>query len=369
MALSYETLVENPVAQCSLLLLATVIVAWLVRKLLRRSLCQAKKTVNPWDDCLFYALKTPLNFAVLLLGISFAISLPFSDQDLIVEYAFSARQYGLILLLAWFLIRGIRRSEKIYQNEVSANHKIDPTTAAALSRILGVCVVISTLLIILQMLGYSISGVLAFGGIGGIAVGFAAKDLLANFFGGLMIHLDRPFKVGDWIRSPDKSIEGVVEHIGWRITCIRTFDKRPLYVPNAIFTQIAVENPSRMTNRRIYETIGVRYQDADKLPQIVAETESMLRSHPDIDQNLVIIVNFDKFAESSLNFFIYTLTKTTDWVTYHSVKQDVLFKVLNIIRTHQAEIAFPTSSLHLESLPEAVSFQEINPLIKEEPKS
>ena len=104
----------------------------------------------------------------------------------------------------------------------------------------------------MQALGYSISGVLAFGGIGGIAVGFAAKDLLANFFGGLMIYLDRPFSVGDWIRSPDKNIEGTVEEIGWRLTRIRTFDKRPLYVPNSTFTQISVENPSRMLNRRIY---------------------------------------------------------------------------------------------------------------------
>jgi len=80
----------------------------------------------------------------------------------------------------------------------------------------------------MQTLGYSISGVLAFGGIGGIAVGFAARDLLANFFGGFMIYMDRPFDVGDWIRSPDQEIEGTVEKIGWRLTTIRTFDKRPL---------------------------------------------------------------------------------------------------------------------------------------------
>ena len=113
----------------------------------------------------------------------------------------------------------------------------------------------------MQLFDYSVSGLLAFGGIGGIAVGFAAKDLLANFFGGLMIYLDRPFSVGDWIRSPDKEIEGTVEDIGWRLTRIRTFDKRPLYIPNSIFASISVENPSRMSNRRIYEKIGIRYDD------------------------------------------------------------------------------------------------------------
>ena len=87
---------------------------------------------------------------------------------------------------------------------------------------------------------------MAFGGIGGIAIGFAAKDLLANFFGALMIFLDRPFSIGDWIRSPDREIEGVVEDIGWRSTKIRTFDKRPLFIPNSAFASLTVENASKM---------------------------------------------------------------------------------------------------------------------------
>ena len=120
-------------------------------------------------------------------------------------------------------------------------------------------------LMVLQSLGVSVSGLLAFGGIGGIAVGFAAKDMLANFLGGLSIYLDRPFAVGDWIRSPDRSIEGTVEDIGLRVTRIRTFDQRPLYVPNSTFSSVSLENPSRMTNRRIYETIGVRYEDAGRV--------------------------------------------------------------------------------------------------------
>ena len=114
----------------------------------------------------------------------------------------------------------------------------------------------------------------------GIAVGFAAKDLLANFFGGLMVYLDRPFAIGDWIRSPDREIEGTVEEIGWRVTCIRTFDKRPIYVPNSVFTQVTVENPSRMLNRRIYETIGVRYDDAAKVRDIITDVSCRNNSSP-----------------------------------------------------------------------------------------
>jgi len=199
----------------------------------------------------------------------------------------------------------------------------------------------------LQTLGYSISGVLAFGGIGGIAIGFAARDLLANFFGGLTIYMDRPFDVGDWIRSPDREIEGSVEKIGWRLTTIRTFDKRPLYIPNSVFTNIAVENPQRMTNRRIKETIGIRYDDASKMREIISDVKKMLQEHDDIDNNQTLIVNFNEFAASSLNFFIYTFTKTVNWIEFHKVKQDVMLKVIDIIESHGAECAFPTTTMHI----------------------
>jgi MscS family membrane protein len=204
----------------------------------------------------------------------------------------------------------------------------------------------------LQTLGVSISGILAFGGIGGIAVGFAAKDLLANFFGGLMIYLDRPFAVGDWIRSPDREIEGTVVNIGWRLTEIRTFDQRPLYVPNSVFANIALENPSRMRNRRIYETIGVRYCDAGKMQVIVDEVRAMLSSHPDIAPDRTLIVNFNAFAASSMDFFVYTFTRTTDWVAFHGIKERILLEIVRIIESHGAEFAFPTSTIHIS--PEAV---------------
>jgi MscS family membrane protein len=189
---------------------------------------------------------------------------------------------------------------------------------------------------------------------GGLIVGMAAKDLLANFFGSIMIYLDRPFNIGDWIRSPDRSIEGVVEKIGFRLTIIRTFDKRPLYVPNSVFTNIAVENPSRMHNRRIKETIGVRYKDAKKLPIILDEVRNMLVNHADIDDTQTLIVNFDTFGASSLEFFIYTFTKTTDWIDFHHIKQDVMLQILNIIHNNDADCAFPTRTLHVESVPETV---------------
>ena len=269
------------------------------------------------------------------------------------------RDVGIITIIAWFLWRLVNNIRQNFELKAKERGKpVDVTTADAVSKLLRASIIITSSLVVLQTLGFSVSGVLAFGGIGGIAVGFAAKDMLANFFGGLMIYMDRPFEVGNWVRSPDRDIEGTVEHIGWRLTRIRTFDKRPLYIPNATFTTIAVENPSRMSNRRIYETIGIRYEDAAKMRAIVGEVEAMLHAHPDIDTDLTLMVNFNKFAASSLDFFIYTFTKTTHWEEFHRIKQDVLLKVYDIIAAHGAEIAFPTSTIHLADQAPAITAGE-----------
>jgi len=138
-----------------------------------------------------------------------------------------------------------------------------------------------------------------------------------------------------------------VEEIGWRLTTIRTFDKRPLYVPNATFTQIAVENPSRMLNRRIFETIGIRYVDVGGITEIVDDVRAMLENHEEIDTKQTLIVNFLKFNSSSLDIMVYTFTKTTQWVKYHEIKQDVLLRISDVIVSHGAEVAFPTRTLHV----------------------
>jgi MscS family membrane protein len=283
--------------------------------------------------------------------LTFAAEIVRTESEAVIFNAIEpVRNVGVIVAFVWFLVRFISRAEEnIINQSIKEDATYDRTTADAIAKLLRMSVVITAVLVVLQTLGYSISGVLAFGGIGGIAIGFAAKDLLANFFGGLMIYLDRPFNVGDWIRSPDKEIEGTVEKIGWRLTVIRTFDKRPLYVPNSIFTTISVENPSRMSNRRIYETIGIRYDDAGKMDRIVEDVKTMLRKHPEIDTGQTMIVNFNKFASSSLDFFVYTFTKTTDWIRFHEIKQDVMLKIIDIIEGHGAECAFPTSTLHIAS--------------------
>ena len=159
---------------------------------------------------------------------------------------------------------------------------------------------------------------------------------------------DKPFRVGDWIKSPDRDVEGVVEEIGMRRVCIRTFDKRPVYVPNSIMSTIVLENPSRMTNRRIYEHIGVRYKDAEKISLITRRIKEMLELHSGIDTDQTLMVNLDKFNEYSVDFFIYAFTKTTDWTTYHGIKHNILLNIYNIIKEEGADIAFPQTVVQME---------------------
>ncbi|HHO69869.1 MAG TPA: mechanosensitive ion channel family protein [Halothiobacillus sp.] len=305
---------------------------------------------NRWADSIVEALKNPLTLLIWILGLTFAGDIIYAATETpIFGAADVVRNVGVIAAIAWFLTRLIRNGEKVIIKKAGINNqRVDQHTAEAVSKLLRLAVLITASLVILQTLGFSISGVLAFGGLGGIVIGLAARDFVSNFFGGLTIYLDRPFHVGDWIRSPDRNIEGTVEEIGWRQTRIRTFDKRPLYVPNSIFTTIALENPSRMTHRRIYENIGIRYADINVMAKITADVKAMLREHPEIAADQTMIVNFNAFSESSIDFMLYTFTKTTDWVKYHEVKQDVLLKVADIIAKHGAEIAFPTRTLHLE---------------------
>ncbi len=337
--------------QVFVIIFLTLLASYFANRALTHLHKKLEKTRTMWDDALVHAARRPLRMLVWLVGITYAISLIHEQSDLeIFAAAEPIRSVGVIALIGWFLLRFIREGEKtIISGKEARGEEVDRTTIDAVSKLLRISVTITVALIALQTLGFSVSGILAFGGVSGVAVGFAARDLLANFFGAMMLYLDRPFAVGDWIRSPDREIEGTVENIGWRQTCIRTFDKRPLYVPNSAFSTIGVQNPSRMTHRRINETIGVRYDDMSKVNTITKDVEDMLKNHPEIDNTQTLMVHLNAFGDSSVDFFIYTFTKTTDWQKYHEVKQDVLLKIAEIIAKHGADMAFPTRTVHVDA--------------------
>ena len=173
---------------------------------------------------------------------------------------------SMLVGICAFMSQLVHLINRLETSQVSKGH--DPTSAHMIGRVLKFAAFVVLMLLFGEHFGMSVSGLLAFGGIGGLAIGMASKDILSNVFSGTMLYFDRQFNIGDWISSPDRQIEGTVVEIGWRLTKILTFDNRPLFVPNSLFSSISIENPGRMTNRRISTEIGLRYEDADKVNAI-----------------------------------------------------------------------------------------------------
>jgi len=335
--------------------LGALLLDFVYRKFVNRVARLAESTRRQWDDALVYAGKRPVSWLIYGQGLLIAARIiePHTGSLLFgAEWLALAQQLLLVGIVAWFGFRLVSGFEKAYvEHRRAINADFDITTVSVLARIVRIAVIVTAVLTALSILEIPISGLLAAGGVGGIAVGLAARDLLANFFGGFMVFMDRPFSVGDWVRSPDRDIEGVVRNIGWRVTTIMKFDKRPMYVPNATFTTITVENPSRMTNRRISEHVGVRYDDFAQVEAIVDAIREMLTSHPELDPETTTIVNFDHFGASSLDIMVYCFTRTVVWTEYHQVRQRVLLEIGRIIEAHGAEIAFPTRTLKVDAWP------------------
>ena len=318
-------------------------------KLHRKFYDRAKRKEKLWEKAFLHAFYTPAKVLIWVVAISYSfdIAIFHFQAGALQEIVSGFRFVSATFLFLWFLIRFIKGIEINLSRPEKSGPRMDSTTVRAIGQLMRVGTFVTGILIVLPAFGIPISGIIAFGGVGGVAVGFASKDLLANFFGSLMVYLDRPFAIGEWIKIPEKNIEGTVEHIGWRTTRIRSFERRPIFVPNAVFTTASIENPARMSNRRIKADIGVRYDDATKVRTIVEDLEKMVRSHPEIDQRNTIMIHFVNFGPSSLDLNVYCFTKTTNWGKYRTIQQDVFLKCIDIIRSHGASCAFPTRTVHL----------------------
>lgn len=306
---------------------------------------------QPLLKTLTESLLGPVSVFIWLTGIALTSVTLIHYFDVLTQWVspIEALRYSLgILIIAWFAFRWLRRMELYLKKLAHSDQRWDKVTIEAAVKVLKLTVFVITGIVVLSALNVDLTGLIAFGGVGGIAVGFAAKDILGNVLGGLMLYMDKPFAPGDWIRSPDRNIEGVVQKIGWRMSVIETFDKRPLYIPNGAFSNIAIENPSRMSHRRIFETIGVRYADVNHVADITESIRKMLQAHPDIDEQETLIVNFNVFNQSTLDIMIYAFTHTREWVKYHAVKEAVLLQVAQIVAQMGAEMAFPTRTLYVE---------------------
>jgi len=347
----FETDLYTQVASVSLIGLSLLFIK---NKLILLFTGISKKTATDFDDIILKSIQKPLTYLIILVSLILIFEALNSLFQIFEFFDTSKVIYLLIvILISWTLLRilnGYYSNKSFLRNlKESDDPMVIEQTYEITIRIFKIIIIIITALTLMQEFGLSISGLLAFGGVGGLVIGLAAKDLLSNFFGGLMIFLDRPFKVGEFIKSPDRNIEGIVESIGWRLTVVRTFSKNVLYIPNSAFANIVVENATRMTNRRINQIIGLRYDDLDKIPKIVDDVRIYLESHNDIDQSNKPTVYFQSFSASSCDFFIRAFTNTKDWREFLKIKEQVLYKVSEIINDHDAAIAFPTMTIEMDN--------------------
>ncbi|KAJ8907688.1 hypothetical protein NDN08_007795 [Rhodosorus marinus] len=291
-----------------------------------------------YKESVFECMQRPLEFlSVFTVGTSLAevVARPLSATGA-ARYIRVSRELGIIFAATWFILRWIER----IRSRFSSDGRMDKTQVDSISRLATVVTVLIAILVMMDTIGLRLQSVLAFGGIGGVAIGFAGREIISNFFAGFMLFLTRPFSVGDWIRSIENTdVEGTVEDMGWYMTMIRTWEKRPLYIPNSRFSTFIIENPSRMTNRRIKHEIHIRLEDMQVAKDIVTSIKSMLDESPELDPRQHRLAFIDRFDQHSIVIWVSCYSKTVFLSEYRKVQQDVLLRINDIIRMGGARLA------------------------------
>jgi MscS family membrane protein len=309
----------------------------------------AEKTESRYDDLFLMGLKKPAELLILIGGLFIIVQvlqLPVEPVN-VKRFAYALLKMLATFDVAWFAFNMVSLLEAYLGQWVSRTEStLDDHLLPFIRKSLRIFIIFLAVLMAIQNLGYSISGLLASLGIGGLAVALAAKDTLANVFGSVMIIVDRPFHIGDAIRAGD--IEGTVEEVGFRSTKIRTFDRSLISVPNSVITNLAVNNFSRWTNRRIRFTVGLTYDTPpEQLRVAVARIRTLLLEHEAI-HNDGVLVHFTDFGASSLDILVQCFALTADYSEHLAIREEICLKIMDILAALDLEIAFPSRTVYLQ---------------------
>lgn len=310
----------------------------------------AEKTDTELDEKIWDAFQKPLTALFVILGMFFALKyLPLSPEvDLVLVKLLRS---ALIIVVTWGLYN-LSGSHSSLAEEIKSRLSLDYTIIQFFSKVAHILIILIALLIMAEEWDYDVSGLIAGLGLGGLAFALAAKDALANIFGGIVIILDKPFSVGDWIKTP--SIEGTVEEISFRSTKIRAFDQAIITMPNSTLANEPITNFSRMGKRRVRFYLGVTYSTStEKIKKVVERIKSLLQNHLGVHQE-TIMVYFEQFNESSLDILVYFFTNATALEEHLMVKHDINLKIINILEEEGVSIAFPSRSIYMENLPKQI---------------
>ena len=307
---------------------------------------RSKKSNNKILPNIFLSFEKPLQWLFIIIGVFVAVKYyPYLNDT--NKTFMNVIRAANVVIISWGLFNLASTSSSIFRtiNE-KTNIKIDEILIPFLSRTLQFIIAAISLTVILQVFEYDISGLITGLGIGGLAISLAARDALANLFGGIIIITEKPFTIGDWIKTP--SVEGTVEDISFRSARIRTFAQALVTVPNATLANEPITNWSKMGKRQITFHLGLTYDTPkDKIEHVVKEIRQLLRNHPDIHQE-TIFVNLEQYEEYGFNILLYFFTKTTNWGKYLDVREKINLEILDIVEKAGAEIAIPAQKLYTE---------------------
>jgi len=301
------------------------------------------KTKTEIDDKFLNAIRNPLRFLFVIAGIYFLFYF-LEIRGAVLSHLLKG---FLIFDLFWAMYNIVTEFEDYVYHLLGKFGKASKELASFLIKLTKAFIITIGVVAILQDWGINVTGFVASLGLGGLAFALAAKDTAANIFGGIAILTDNIFKIGEWVKIGNA--EGIVEDIGMRTTKIRAFDKRLIVVPNSVIANSNVENFSRRDRRRIMMRLGLTYDTTlEVMEKILSDIREMLLAHPDI-HNEPIMIYFDEYQDSSLSIFCYFFTKTAVWDDYLKIRENVNFKIKEIVEKNGASFAFPSNSLYIET--------------------
>ncbi len=310
----------------------------------------AGRTETNFDDKVIDALIPPIRFVPVILGLFFAAQYAGLDDKLNSTWDSLMRSL-ITLTIFWALHRALEPMSHMMRGLEKA---LSPTMVQWVFKVLKVLVIFIGGAIILEIWGIQVGPLLAGLGLFGAAVALGAQDVFKNLIAGITIIAEKKFQPGDWIKV-DGVVEGTVDSIGFRSTQIRRFDKAPVQVPNALLSDAAITNFSRMTHRRIYWKIGVTYDtNIDQLKIVRDEILDYIMNSDNFAKppEVATFVRVDAFNASSIDIMIYCFTKTTDWGEWLEIKEAFAMAIKEIVEQKAGtSFAFPSQSLYLEKWP------------------
>ena len=304
----------------------------------------AKKTKNKLDDSFVQAMEGPARFLPIVIGFFIAsYYMSFSeDNRAIVD---TINRTLITIFIFWVMHQVI---EPISYVLSGLNKILTRELIGWIIKSLKILIFILGLAAVLELWGIKIGPIIAGLGLFGVAVALGAQDLFKNLISGILVLVEKRFKIGDWILVED-IIEGIVEKIGFRSTVIRKFDKSIAIIPNFQFAENAVINISQTTNWIISWTINLQYDTTvEQLKSIRNQIEDYIKKHEDYKPELGYAVRIDKFAESSIDLYVRCFTQTDDWDEWLAVKERLAIQIKQIVESNKASFAFPSQSIYVE---------------------